>query len=129
MFTYDPTTNPGLVRLLISDTRETTPLFQDAEIDAFLALEGDNVKRAAATAKEAIATDQVLLLKVIERLDLKTDGAAVARELRMQAAQLRQQAQDDEATEAGGAFDIAEQVHTMFGARERLYKEAQRRGD
>jgi hypothetical protein len=34
--TYDPTTDAGKVRLLISDTDVTTPIFTDVEIATFL---------------------------------------------------------------------------------------------
>lgn len=122
-FTYDVTTERGKVRLLLSDTNSSNVIFQDDEIDAFLGLEGDNIKRAAATGKEAIAVNQVLLLKVIRLLDLQTDGASVARELRMQAKELRDQAKEEEANEDGGGFDWAEIVVDEFSARERLWNQ------
>lgn len=36
-FTYDPGTDRGRVRLRLADTREETPFFTDAEVDALLA--------------------------------------------------------------------------------------------
>jgi hypothetical protein len=57
-FTYDPTTDRGRVRLLINDTDEETQdrqLFEDAEIDAFLLMEGNDVWSAAAAACRSIA--------------------------------------------------------------------------
>lgn len=128
-FTYntgDLTTDLAKVRLLLHDTDSSNPLFQDEEINAMLALEGNNVKRAAALGKETIAGNQVLVLKVIRLMDLSTDGAAVARELRQQAAMLREQAAEEEANDAGGSFDIAEWVVDDFTSRERLNKEALR---
>lgn len=122
-FTYDVTTSRGLVRLLLSDTNSSNVIFQDDEIDAFLTIEGDNIKRAAATGKEAIAINQALLLKVIKLLDLQTDGSAVARELRMQAKELRDQAKEEEANEEGGGFDYAEIVTNTFSARERIWNQ------
>jgi hypothetical protein len=97
-FTYDVSTDAGKVRLLIADTVADTALFADEEISAFIEQEDDGqggtptVKRAAALALEVIAVDAVRTLKVVQMLDLKTDGAAVARALRSQAAQLREQA-------------------------------------
>ncbi len=51
--TDDPSTDPGKVRLLIkdTDTADTTKqLFQDAEIEAYLAIHEGDVKLAAAEA-------------------------------------------------------------------------------
>lgn len=118
-FTYDVSTDRGKVRLLITDVQEANPLFQDAEIDAFLTL-NTSVRMAAAAALEVIAASEVLVLKKIVNLDLETDGPAVARELRELAKQLR--AQDSSI----GAFDIAEQIHDPFTEREYWFKQAQR---
>ena len=52
-FTYDSTTARGRVRLLVSDTDTATAanqIFDDDEIDAFLALENNEVYAAAAAA-------------------------------------------------------------------------------
>lgn len=117
-FTYDVSTDRGKVRLLITDVQEANPLFQDAEIDAFLTL-NTSVRLAAAAALEVIAASEVLVLKKIVNLDLETDGPAVARELRELAKQLR--AQDANV----GAFDIAEQIHDDFTLREYWDKQAQ----
>lgn len=118
-FTYDVSTDRGKVRLLITDVQEANPLFQDAEIDAFLTL-NTSVRLAAAAALEVIAASEVLVLKKIINLDLETDGPAVARELRELAKQLRAQ------ENALGAFDIAEQIHDPFTEREYWDKQAQR---
>jgi hypothetical protein len=84
----DVTTSLGQVRLLINDTTDS-PVFADPEIAAFLLLEGDNVKLAAAQALDTIADDEALTSKVIRSQDLATDGAAVAEGLRARAQQLR----------------------------------------
>lgn len=118
-FTYDVSTDRGKVRLLITDVQEANPLFQDAEIDAFLTL-NTSVRMAAAAALEVIAASEVLVLKKITNLDLETDGPAVARELRELAKQLR--AQDSTL----GAFDIAEQIVDPFTEREYSFNQAQR---
>lgn len=118
-FTYDVSTDRGKVRLLITDVQEANPLFQDAEIDAFLTL-NTSVRLAAAAALEVIAASEVLVLKKITILDLESDGPAVARELRELAKQLR--AQDSSI----GAFDVAEQIHDDFTLREYWLKQAQR---
>lgn len=124
-FTYDVTTTEGRVRLLIGDTVNSGHLFEDSEISAFLSLNGDNVRLAAASALEAIAANQVMVLKVIRLLDLSTDGAAVARELCQQAASLRDQVESgiDDPT---GLFDWAEMVVDRFSGRELLVNRALR---
>jgi len=127
-FTYDPTADAGIVRLLITDTDVANPdnqIFEDAEIDAFLTLEGSVVKRAAARALDVIATREVLVQKVIKIMDLTTDGAKVADALRALAKALRDEAAED-LLAAGGLFDWAEMVVDDFSARERLLKQAQR---
>jgi hypothetical protein len=87
--TTDPTTSTGLVRLLISDVDVTAPVFSDAEINAFYLMSASNVRLAAARAMDTIAANEVMVSKVIRTLDLQTDGAKVAAELRAAAAQLR----------------------------------------
>lgn len=98
-------TDPELVRLLISDTDTEDPLFSDAEIAGFLALEGDSVKRAAAQALDTLASNEALVSKVIRTQDLQTDGPKTAAALREHAARLRAQADtsDDEAEDGGYA--------------------------
>lgn len=123
--TYDLTVNAGKVRLLIPDTSATAYVFEDEEIDAFLALETD-VRRAAALALETIASSQALTLKVIRILDLQTDGARTSDALLKRAAQLRTQAEEAEAAEDGGAFEVIEMVPNMFAYRQRIANEALR---
>ena len=104
-FTYDVTTPRGQVRLLLSDVDAATAVFQDAEIDAFLALEGDSVKLAAAQAIDANATNEALASKVIKDHQLSTDGAKVADAMRKHAQALRDQvAGYDDA----GVFEIVD---------------------
>ncbi|KAA3644554.1 MAG: hypothetical protein DWQ07_14135 [Chloroflexi bacterium] len=130
-FTYDVTTDAGKVRMLVGDKDTDTAenqIFTDAEIDAFLAMEENSIKRAAASALLAIANNQVYVLKVMKTLDMMTDGAKMADSLRAMAEQLRKEASEEEAWEEGGAFDFGEQVFDDFSARERLVKEQQRSG-
>lgn len=123
----DYTTTAGQVRLLISDVDEANPVLTDPQIDAFLTLEDDNVFRAAALALEAIATSEVLVLKVIRTLDVSTDGAKVADQLMKRAAGLRQRA-DDDAASADDDFAIAEFAEQPFGYRQKLWREYLRDG-
>ena len=91
---YDPATSRGRVRLLCRDTTTPGHLYEDAEIDAFLALAEDNVLLAGAMALENVASNEVLVQKRIRLLDLQTDGPAEATALLKLAATLRQQAAD-----------------------------------
>lgn len=105
--------------MLIPDRDNTAPFYTDVEVEAFLSLEGGNVRRATALALETMASDQVMVLKVIRTMDLSTDGAKTAAEMRARATGLRKQADDAETYEEGGAFDWAEMVLTPFNAYER----------
>lgn len=89
--TVDPTTPIGQVRLLVTDVAEPA-LFDDTQIEAFLTMEGNVIKRAAAAALETVARSEALISKKITTLNLSTDGPAVAKELRESARQLRDQA-------------------------------------
>lgn len=122
-FTYDLSSGAGQIRLLIMDTNSGSYVFEDDELAVFYALERSNVRRAAALALETMASNEAFVLKVIQLLDLKTDGAKTADALMKRAAALRKQADADEMAEEGGAFDIAEWVVDDFSARERLEKE------
>lgn len=106
--TTDPTTTIGLVRLLITDVDEAAPVFTDEQITAFLTLEGDNVRLAAAQALDTMASSEVLISKVIRTQDLQTDGAKVAAELRARAQALRDQAADRDADGNVFTFDIVD---------------------
>lgn len=132
-FTYTPevagffASGLGAVRLIIGDTDALRPIFQDEEINAFLALESNSTKRAAALAWETVARNQTLIQKVIRILNLQTDGAKLGTELRAQAKVLRDQAEFEDAQSAdAGVFDIAEQVFGDFSWRDRLEKELYR---
>lgn len=122
-FTYDLATTVGQVRLLIPDRVDSGHVFEDAEITAFLMLEGNNARLGAALALETIASDQTMVLKVMRLLDLQTDGARVADALLKRAAELRRQAGIEDAT---GAFGYAEWVLNSFSERERLRNQALR---
>lgn len=108
-YTYDPATPEGQVRLLVCDVAEPW-VFTDAEVAAFLSLEGDSVKRAAALAIDANATNEVLVSKVIRDQDVSTDGAKAAEALRKLAQALRDQADKVDDAADGGFFDIVPDV-------------------
>lgn len=96
----------GRVRLLITDTAadEADWLFTDAQLDAFLDMNGGNVYRAAAQALLVMAASETLVSKKIRTQDLSTDGPAVSAELRALAKVLTDRAAADDS--ADGWFDI-----------------------
>src|SRR5690349_5445867 len=106
--TYAPDTDAGTVRLLVNDVGAPW-VFSDAEINSFLALEGGNVKRAAAQAIDTNATNEVLASKVLRSQDVSTDGAKVADAMRKHAAALREQALLDEEAD-GEFFDVIDVI-------------------
>jgi hypothetical protein len=101
------TTDVGKVRALLGDTDPTDVAagegtymyFSDDEIGAFLTMYGDNVKLAAARCLETISSSQALLLKSWSSDDLTVNGDKVAESLRKLAAQLREEALQDESNE------------------------------
>lgn len=104
----DYSTPTGQVRLLIADLDEAELLFRDDQVAAFLSLNGDTVKLAAAAALEAIAASEVLISKKIRTQDLATDGPAVAAALRELAKTLRDQAAD---VDGADIFDIVDTIN------------------
>lgn len=113
----DYSTAVGQVRLLIPDveqlenTQDPTAaaayLFNDAQIQALLALYTNNVKRAAAQAKLVLATSEALINKVIATYDFKTDGAKLGAELREQAKMLMAEADKDAMEDSYDTFIVA----------------------
>lgn len=95
-FTYDPTTDAGLIRLLIADTDESTAVFSDAEIAAVYAACGSSVKRTAAQLLDILSTNHAKLAVRVSRGDVDEDLTKVASELRAQAALYRAQADDED---------------------------------
>lgn len=119
-FSYDPSTDAGKVRMLITDRNAEKAVFSDEEIAAFLEMNDESVNLAAAQALETMAADEALVLKRITTMDLTTDGPAVAAALRELALELRTRERE------GGYFTIAEQVATPWSFEERLRKQFQR---
>ena len=114
----DYATAIGQVRLLIPDTEqlenpadpdaEAAYIFDDHQIQAFLVLYANSVKRAAAQAKLVLATSETLISKLIRTDDLQTDVAKLGAELRAQAKDLRDQASEEELYEAYEDFEIVD---------------------
>lgn len=112
----DFSTPVGQVRVLIPDLRELEDLrdlrkpkrylFSDEEIGALLAVNGGNVKLAAADACDAIGTDRALQLLVLKTDDKQTDGAKLLEAFVKRAAQLRARAEEDAQSDVG--FELVE---------------------
>ena len=88
------------------DDGSLSTLFTDAQIETYLAVNGGNVKRAAAQACRALAVSEALISKVIKTEDLQTDGAKVAMALRAVARDLDESADNDDDREGAEYFDI-----------------------
>jgi len=101
------TTDVGQVRVLLGDTVPENIVggvgeynyFGDDELNAFLTMYGDNVKLAAARGLETISMSQALLLKSWSSDDLTVNGDRIAESLRKLAAQLREEALQEESSE------------------------------
>jgi hypothetical protein len=112
----DYNTPIGQVRLLIPDTEQLEDpkdltassqyIFSDAQLQAFIVLYNNNVKRAAAAAKLALATSEALISKVIKTYDFATDGAKLGAELRAQAKQLQDEAREDDMYDSYETFIV-----------------------
>ncbi len=118
LYPPDYATALGQVRLLIPDTEElqdpadTEPhahyIFSDAQVQAFLSMSNNSIKRAAAEAKMVLAASETLIGKVIRTDDLQTDGAKLGAELRAQARELRAQAVEEETYDSYEEFEIVD---------------------
>lgn len=99
----------GKVRLLITDvaTNPADRLFTDEQLDVFLDLGRNVVKRAAAQALLTIALSETLLGKKVRMQNgTSTDGPAVSAELRALAGRLTREADLEEADAEGSVFEI-----------------------
>lgn len=123
-WTYDPSTDLGKMRLLVSDTDSTRQILQDEDLQAFISVAG-HYWPGAAMALDSIATNEVLTQKVLTIMGTSTDGAKVAKELRARAKQLREDFKMfGPTTELG--FDIAEMPDGAFSREEMLLKQYKR---
>lgn len=73
---YDLSTTTGKIRLLISDTDVTDPIFSDAEISAFYTMAG-GIFAAAALAYGTIIRSRALLAKAITRNGYANEAVAI----------------------------------------------------
>ena len=120
MAEYDVTNDQGKVRLLISDVGGKDGesfIFEDNEIEAFLSERGGVIKLAAADALRAISGNESQVLKRITFLELKTDGPAVAKELRELAGTI-EKAHKEATEEDEDSMEIADMNTGQFSERD-----------
>ena len=113
-FTYDSTTSRGRIRLLVGDTDtadSTKQIFTDAEIDAFLALESNEIYAAAAAACESLAanTARSAIMYRAEKM-FSIDRKEIPKHFRELAQRYRERAMA-EPTEEFDSFDYAVDAH------------------
>ncbi|MDP9326503.1 MAG: hypothetical protein M3O87_08230 [Candidatus Dormibacteraeota bacterium] len=125
---YNPQTLIGKVRLLGLDARAginsqpADPVFQDEELQAFLDLNGQDPRLAAAMAIDTVATNLAFTMKWIKLQGLQMDGQRTQQALHAQAAELRRQVEEGSG-DYTGFFDWAEMVSDPHSQVERFEKE------
>lgn len=121
-WSYDPTTDVGKVRLRISDTQMTRPIFDDEDIEAFLEMASDSIPLAAAMACETIALNELLCLKVVNLMGaVVTDAASAAKQYKSLASALREE-HAGTATSTAPGFVSIEMADDFLQRRERYWK-------
>lgn len=126
-WTYDPSTDIGMVRLRVSDTDASRRIMDDEEYTAFLSMAGGSVVLAAAMALETIAVNEVLCLKVVNLMGaIVTDAASAAKQLLAQAKTLR--AEYASMGDGGSGFISIELVNGQDMREEKFWK-AEEAGD
>lgn len=75
---YNPTTDAGKVRLLITDTDVADPIFTDTEISQFLSMSDNDIYGAAALAFGTIIRSRALLAKRMQREGYETEEHALS---------------------------------------------------
>lgn len=124
-YTYDPTTNIGRIRRTLPDKTEDDAFWTDEELQSFLDDEDNNWRRATALALETMATDDLLVLKVIRIQNLETNLDRAMTALLKRAATLREQASIAESTDSD-AFEFVDMINNEWQLEERVLKQAAR---
>ena len=124
-FTYDPTNNIGRVRRTLPDKDINNAFWTDEEIQSFLNDEDNNWRKATALALETMASDDLIVLKVIEVQNITTNTDRLMSAMLRRAERLREDAIKEEAND-GDAWDVAEIIVTDAQYRQRVYNQALR---
>jgi len=126
-WSYDPSTDIGKVRLLVSDTDPSRRVMDDEDYQAFLDMAGGSVTLAAAKALETIAVNEVLCLRVVNLMGaIVTDAASAAKQLLAQAKTLR--AESAELGDGGVGFLSIEMVNGPEMREEKFWKVTEAEG-
>lgn len=102
----------AVVRSLIPDTDavfgdgENEYIFEDSDIQNFLAVAKGNALRAAAYACMAVGSSEAIILKVIRTQDLQTNGATLQDSFTNKAKVLFAQADREDASAGSDFFQI-----------------------
>lgn len=122
-FTYTPgNSDRDLIRLLLPDKDEDNPIYQDEELDVYLALEG-NAMLATADALETMASNEAYIQKVIKLGDLQTNGAETAKALMARVKSLRDRALTLSNSDISNLFDWAQWGVDVPTQREIIWKD------
>lgn len=109
----DYTTPRGQVRAMLPDIVEGDFILSDDQLDAMLAVMGDNVKKTVAAAWRAIAAETTLLYKYVKTDDLLVDGPKMAQQLREMADDMEDSANTDVAQDADDTFLLMPNNYTL----------------
>ena len=120
-WSYNPSTDIGKVRMLVTDTDTTRRIMDDEEYQAYLDMSGGSVVLAAAKALESIAVNEVLCLKVVNLMGaVTTDAASAAKQLLAQAKTLR--SEYAQLGDGGAGFISIEMVNGQDMREEKFWK-------
>jgi hypothetical protein len=120
--TYDVTTPRGQVRLLAFDFDVTDGTFDDTEIDAFLSINNQDVRLAAAQAVDVLAGNQSYAYKHAKTGDIMVDPSKATTLMKEYATELRRQVYEGSG-DMSEQFDWAEGTYDEFSTRERVIKQ------
>ncbi len=121
-WTFDPSTDLGKARLLITDTDTTRQIMADEDLNAFIAMAGHYMP-GAAMALDSIAANEALCEKALNIMGLSTDGPAVAKVLMLRAERIRKDYQTYSTSNLGfataempaGVFTLEEMIQRQYG--------------
>lgn len=124
-YTYDPTNDIGRVRRTLPDKEEADAIWTDEEIQSFLNDEGSDWRRATALALETMASDDLLVLKVVRIQNIETNTDRLAKALFDRAKKLRELAAEADSS-AGDSFDFATPIVSDHQYNEHVWNSARR---
>lgn len=121
-FSYDVTTQRGLVRLFGIDADGAYNDFNDTEIDAFISSTGHTLL-AAAQVLDTKAAKIIVIQGVTKFAGIMVDGSKAADALHLRAIELRRQVYEGDDGAGLSPITWAEMVLDPFSFRERMVNE------